>query len=167
MRALKDEMKSGDANSNFHDNDYCVVVRICSKDMKTFNSKTKCPNCKHEFVSYEEIIICSSCETLSLITDCHSPILIKCNSEIAEEKVPFITKQEMIECFIIPTNKKLALGKSILNSKVNIVYNSWEENVVINMTLSDFERCIFKYNLNFSKEQTQTLILFMLFVHLL
>ena len=124
MRALKDEMKNGDANSNFHDNDYCVVVRICSKDMKTFNSKTKCPNCKYEFVSYEEIIICSSCETLSLITDCHSPILIKCNSEIAKEKVPFITKQEMIECFIIPTNKKLALGKSILNSKVNIVYNS-------------------------------------------
>ena len=31
--------------------------KTCSIDMKSFNSKTKFPNCKHESVSDEEIII--------------------------------------------------------------------------------------------------------------
>ena len=52
----REEMKSGNANNNIHDNDYCVLVRICVIDMKSFNSKTKCPIYKHEFVSDEEIV---------------------------------------------------------------------------------------------------------------
>ena len=76
-------MKSDDANNNIHDNDYHVLDRIGAIDMKSFNSKTKCPNRKHEFVSDEEIVICSICETVSFITDCHSPVLIKFTSEIA------------------------------------------------------------------------------------
>ena len=42
-------------------------------------------------------------------------------------------------CYTI--NKKLALAKSMLNSKVKIVYNSLEENVVINI----LDRCTFRY----------------------
>ena len=102
-------------------------------------SMSKCPNGKHEFVSDEEIVICSSiCETISPVTDYHSPVLIKFTGEIAKEKVPFVAKEETItKCFAIPINKKLVLAKSMLNSEVDIVYKSLDENVVINMTLND------------------------------
>ena len=91
--------------------------------MKSFNLRTKCSNCKNEFVSDEEIVICRIWEAMSLITDCHSPELIKFTGEIAKEKVWFVAKEETNEkCFAIPTNKKLALAKSMLNSKVDIVY---------------------------------------------
>ena len=79
----EEEMKRDDANNNIHDNDYRVLLRICAIDMKSFNSKTKCPKCKHEFVSDEEIAICGICELMSLNTDCHFPLLIKFTGEIA------------------------------------------------------------------------------------
>ena len=115
-------MKSDDANNNIHDDDCHVLVRICAIDMKTINSKTKCPNCKHEFVSDEEIVICRICGTMSLIIDCHSPVLVNFTSQIAKEKVLFVAKEETItKYFAIPVNKKLALAKSMLNSQVNSV----------------------------------------------
>ena len=92
----EEEMKNDDANNNIHDNDYPVLFRIGNIDMTSFNSKTKCPNCKHKFVSDEEIIICSICETMFLITDCHSPVLIKINDEIAKEKMSFVAQEETI-----------------------------------------------------------------------
>ena len=102
----EEEMKSDDANNNIHDNDYRILVPIYAIDMKNFNSKTKCPKCKHEFVSDEGIVICSICETMSLITDCHSPLLIKFTVEIANEKLLFFGKEETItKCFAIPINK--------------------------------------------------------------
>ena len=36
---------------------------------KAFTEKTKCPNCKHAFVSDEEIFVSGICETMSLITN--------------------------------------------------------------------------------------------------
>ena len=35
----KEEMKSDISNSNIHDNDDRVLVRICAIDMKNFNSE--------------------------------------------------------------------------------------------------------------------------------
>ena len=91
--------------------------------MKSFNSRTKCSNCKNEFVSNEEIVTCSICETMSFIIDCHSPVLIKFTGEIVKEKVSFVAKEETnTKCFAIPIKKKLALTKSVLNRKVDIVY---------------------------------------------
>ena len=120
----EDKMKRDDAYNNIHDNDYCDVVGIYFIDVKSFNSKTKCPNCKHEFVSYVEAAICSIYE----ITDCYSPISIKFTGEIARRKVAFVTKEEItIKCFAIPKTKKLALAKCTLHSKV-------DENVVINIS---------------------------------
>ena len=43
----------------------------------------------------------------------------------------------MLKCFAISIKKKLALAKSITNSKVDIVYKSLQENVVVNMTCND------------------------------
>ena len=75
---------------------------------------------------------------MSLIIDCHSTLLIKFTGEIAKEKVSFVTKEEIItKCFAIPINKKLALAKSTLDSKADIVYKSLGESVVLNMTRND------------------------------
>ena len=92
----EEEMKNDDANNNIHDNGYPVLFRTCNIDMTSFNSKIKCPNCKRKFVSDEEIIICSIFETIFLITDCHSPVLIKINDEIAKEKMSFVAQGETI-----------------------------------------------------------------------
>ena len=73
-----------------------------------------------------------------LITDCHSPMLIKFTGEIAKKKVLLAANEEMLtRCSTIPITKKLALAKSILNSKVNIVYNSLEENFLIKIARND------------------------------
>ena len=125
------KMKRDDAYNNIHDNDYYDVVRICFIDVKSFNSQTKCPNCKHEFVSYVEAALCSIYE----IIDCCFPISIKFTGEIARRKVVFVTKEEItIKCFAIPTTKKLVLAKCTLHSKVDILSNSLDESVVINIS---------------------------------
>ena len=65
-------------------------------------------------------------------------LLIKFTGEKAKEKMSFAAKEETItKCFVIPINKKLALAKSMLNSKVDIVYKSLDENVVMNMIRND------------------------------
>ena len=64
----EEEVKSDDANNNIHDNDFRVLVQICAIDMKSFNSKTKCPKCKHEFVSDEEIVMCSMWKSKTRVT---------------------------------------------------------------------------------------------------
>ena len=64
----EDKMKRDDVNNNIYHNDYCNIVRICFIDVKSFNSKTKCPICKHEFVSDVKAAICSIYEIMSLIT---------------------------------------------------------------------------------------------------
>ena len=75
--------------------------------MKSFNSKTKCPNYKHEFLSDEETVVCSICEIMSLTTDFHSPILIKFIDEITKKKESFAAKEGTItKYFAIPINKK-------------------------------------------------------------
>ena len=75
---------------------------------------------------------------MSLIIDSHSTLLLKFTGELAKEKVSFATKEETItKFFAIPINKKLALAKSTLNSKVDIVYKSFDESVVMNMTRND------------------------------
>ena len=43
----------------------------------------------------------------------------------------------MLKCFAISIKKKLALAKSITNSKVDNVYKSLQENVVVNMICND------------------------------
>ena len=111
------------ANDNTHDNGYRILVRIGPIDMKMFNPLTICSNCRHEFVSDEEIVICSICKAMSLITDCRSPVQIKFTGKIAKGKVSFNLREEAItNCFAIAMNKKLALAKFMLNSKVDIVY---------------------------------------------
>ena len=131
-------MKIGDVNNNIHDNDYRFLGRIFAIYMKSFNSKSKWPKLKHEFVLDEEIVICTICEAMSLITDCHSPLLIKFTGKITKEKVSLVAKEEtIIKCLAIPINKKLELANSMLNSKMYIVYKSLDKNVVMNMTRND------------------------------
>ena len=75
---------------------------------------------------------------MSLITDCHSPLLIKFTGKIAKEKVSLVAKEETItKCLAIPINKKLELANSMLNSKMYIVYKSLDKNVVMKMTRND------------------------------
>ena len=70
--------------------------------------------------------------------DIYYNIFMIFTGEIAKEKVSFATKEETItKCFAIPINTKLALAKSTLNSKVDIVYKSLDESVVMNMTRND------------------------------
>ena len=95
------------ANNNIHDNLYRILVRIGPIDMKLFNSLTKCPNFRPEFVSDEEIVTCSICKTMSLITYCHLPVQIKFTGKIAKGKMSFGLREEAItNCFAIPLNKK-------------------------------------------------------------
>ena len=88
--------------------------------------------------SDEKIVICSISEAMTLIIDCHSPVLVKFIGEIAKEKVSFVTTEEIItKYFAIPINKKLALATFMPNSKVEVVYKTSDEYVVINMTHND------------------------------
>ena len=52
---------------------------------------------------------------MSLITDFNSPVLIEFISHVAKEET-------IKKCFTTRINKKLAVAKSMLNSKVDIVY---------------------------------------------
>ena len=52
---------------------------------------------------------------MSLITDFNSPVLIEFISHVAKEET-------MKKCFTTLINKKLAVAKYMLNSKVDIVY---------------------------------------------
>lgn len=67
---------------------------------------------------------------MSLITDFNSPVLIEFISHVAKEET-------MKKCFTTLINKKLAVAKSMLNSKVVSYIKSLEESVVIKMTRSD------------------------------
>ena len=111
-------MKNDNANNNIHDNDCHVLSRICAIDMKSFNIKTNCPNCKHEFVSDKEIVYVHLRNNVP-----YYRLSFSFTGEIAKEKVSFVAKEETItKCFAIAINKKLALTKSMLNSKADIVY---------------------------------------------
>ena len=48
---------------------------------------------------------------MSVITDCHSPVLIKFTGEIAKEKVSFVAKEEII-MFCYTNTQKVSISKS-------------------------------------------------------
>lgn len=52
---------------------------------------------------------------MSLVTDFHSSVLIEFISQVAKE-------EKTKKCFTTLINKKLAVAKYMLNSKVDIVY---------------------------------------------
>ena len=114
--------------------DTTISVRICAVYMKSFNTQYTCPNCSSEIISDEEYVVCDNYDTISLLSDCQSSVAICFTGEIANEKLLFQSKGNLIpKYFQLPVIPKTSLAKAMLNKNVDIVYQPKEKNIVKDM----------------------------------
>ena len=114
--------------------DTTISVRICAVYMKSFNTQYTCPNCSSEIISDEEYVVCDNYDTISLLSDCQSSVAICFTGEIANEKLLFQSKGNLIpKYFQLSVIPKTSLAKAMLNKNVDIVYQPKEKNIVKDM----------------------------------
>lgn len=121
-----------------------VVGIIASVDMKSFQTKYVCINCKHSLDASNEdegMITCGNCDNMLLMDQCK--VLSKvCFTLLTDhnEKIKYDCNHEILEdCFSIPIKKRALLAKTMLQSRVITRYDT-SDNSLVSITLEEDEK---------------------------
>ena len=107
-----------------------VTGYILSVVLDTLKQKLMCPKCKC-IVDPDEIVICSSCNTMALLDCCKKKSDVVFSAQIGTSKLTLSVQPDILEVtFGIPLDERFKLAKSILKAAVKIRYGLVDNKVI-------------------------------------
>ena len=101
--------------------------KIVSIDIKSLEVKKLCPTCKAEVKPDNNIVICDSCQNMTLPEECidNSSVGFVVEENVTKTRHPATaTLKQIIEWFCVETEEKIEIAHAMLGAKVIVVLNN-------------------------------------------